>query len=53
MQITEWKLEDEIHTPDDLVEFMLAAIEENNMAFFYIACKDVIRIAKLKGWLYN
>ena len=46
----EWNLEDNIKTKDDLFEYMLAAIEENDFEFFIIACRDVLKISKEKGF---
>lgn len=50
MKTTEWKLEDNIKTKDDLFEYMRAAIEENDFEFFIIACRDVLKISKEKGF---
>ena len=49
-KITEWKLEDYIKTKGDLVNYLETALEEKDFAYLLIACKDVIKIAKKKGW---
>ena len=46
----EWKLDDDIKTKDDLFEYMRVAIEENDFEFFIIACRDVLKISKEKGF---
>lgn len=51
MKLTKWKLEDYINSRSDLMEYMWGALETKNEDFFIIACQDVIRIAKKKGWL--
>lgn len=64
MKLKEWKLEDNINTPTELVGYMQAVIEEyresfNNkhdnpdkaFEFFIIACKDCVNIAKKKLWV--
>lgn len=50
MQVTEWKLEDQIRTQDELVGYLAAAVEDGDFRFILIACRDVIEIAKKKGW---
>lgn len=56
----EWKLEDEIKTRKDLVNFLSAAIDDviniqkphkSEMQWLKIACNDFVRIAKQKGWV--
>ena len=51
MKLTKWKLEDTIKTECDLMDYMHAALDEDNVDFFFIACRDVVRIAKKRGWL--
>lgn len=52
-----WSIDNEIKTIDDLWRFLVAAVEEmpTNMQdkdyrFMITVCKDIIRIAKKKGW---
>ena len=61
----EWRLEDNIKTKIDLIRYMEAVLGEyqssflpqnhdnpdNAFEYFLIACKDVLRIAKDKGWI--
>ena len=60
MKLTEWKLDDEIKTRKDLVNFMWAAVDDiiktprprkKEMQWLKIACNDFVRIAKQKGWV--
>lgn len=60
MKLTEWKLDDEIKTRKDLVNFMWAAVydiiniknpHKKEMQWLKIACNDFVRIAKQKGWV--
>ena len=60
MKLTEWKLEDQIKTRKDLVNFMWAAVDDiikiqrphkKEMQWLKIACNDFVRIAKQKGWV--
>ena len=50
MKLKEWKLEDSIKTKADLMEYLKAAIEEDNFSFTLIACKDFLDIAKKRKW---
>lgn len=61
----EWKLEDQIKTKDDLVQYMFAVLDEWKASFythsfdtpdkafeyFVIACKECVNIAKKKLWV--
>ena len=56
-KLTEWRLDEELKTRDDLVEFMKAAVEDietpvSDLDFEYLLylCQDVLNIAKKKGW---
>ena len=51
MELKEWKLEDEIKTKEDLVNYLESALEEKDFAYLLIACKDFLDIANKKGWL--
>lgn len=50
MKLKEWKLEDQINSQVDLVDYLFAAMKEYDFKFLLIACKDVLNIAKKKGW---
>ena len=57
MEVTEWKLEDEIKTKDDLLRLVWAGIEgmcdpmtEKDFEYLLILCQDILDIAKKKGW---
>lgn len=57
-KITEWKLEDNINTKDDLMNLVWAAVDDmpepitkEDFDYLIHLCKDVLRIAKLKGWI--
>ncbi len=50
MKLNEWKLGDHINSQVELVEYLLAAIKEYDFKFLLVACKDVLDIAKKKGW---
>lgn len=52
MKLKPWKLEDEIETKLDLMEYLKAALEEGDFYFTLIACEDFIKITKKKGWKY-
>ena len=50
-----WNLKDDIKTKDDLLEYFLAGVEavgstEPDFQWMLILCKDVLKIAKKKGW---
>ena len=56
-KLTEWKLEDEIKTRDDLLNLIWAAVDDmkepiTDVDFEYLLylCRDVLDIAKKKGW---
>lgn len=51
MKLIEWKLENEIQTKEELMGYMEAASEEGDWDFFLIACREVLEIAKKKGWM--
>lgn len=54
MKVSKWNLDDGMKTVCDLRGYMYAVLEETEGQsddFFFIACKDVLRIAKKKGWL--
>ena len=54
MKLKQWNLDDGIKTVCDLRDYMYAVLEETegqSDEFFLIACKDVLRIAKERGWL--
>ena len=65
MKRTEWKLEDQIKTKNDLIHYMDAVLGEykssflpqNNddpdkaFEFFILACKECVNIAKKKLWV--
>lgn len=51
MKPTPWQLSDYIRTKEDLINYLQAAIEENDIEYLCIACKDVIEIVKKKGWI--
>lgn len=51
MTVTEWKLEDQIQTKEELTGYLSAAIEEADFDFMLIACREVLEIAKKKGWI--
>ena len=54
---TEWKIDDYIKTPDDVLDFMKSVMESckkgtaADKEFVLIACNDIVRIANAKGWL--
>ena len=48
---TPWKIEDYLKTKDDVVNYLQAALEENDFEYLCIACKDVVEVANKKGWL--
>ena len=50
MVITEWNLADNIKTKEDLFLYMESALEEKDLEYLIIACKDVVKIAKDKGF---
>ena len=50
MKIIEWKLENEIKTREELMGYMEAAAEEGDWDFFLSACREVLEIARKKGW---
>ena len=52
-----WSIDNEIKTIDDLWQFMQSVVEDmpktmtpDDYKFMITACKDIIRIAKKKGW---
>lgn len=51
MKLSEWKLEDQIQSREELIDYMWAAIEEADFEFMLIACREVLEIAKKKGWM--
>lgn len=50
MKLKPWKLEDQIKTKLDLMEYLKAGLEEGNFHFALIACRDFLEIAEKKGW---
>lgn len=62
MAITKWNLADEIKTKDDAVRYLWASVmevldlpkeqvSEEDYDFVFIACKEILTIAKQKGWI--
>lgn len=51
MQLKPWKIEDEIHTKEELLEYLKAGLEENDFGFAILSCRDFLDIARKKGWL--
>lgn len=52
-----WSIDGEINTIEDLWQFMQSVVEDmpkimtpDDYKFMITACKDIIRIAKKKGW---
>lgn len=50
MKLKPWKLEDEIKTKLDLMEYLKASLEECDFRFALIACRDFLEISERKGW---
>lgn len=62
-ELKEWKLEDQIKTKDDLIEYISQVlvmitdcvnkpvISDADFRFIAIGCQDFLDIAKKKGWL--
>lgn len=62
-KLKEWKLEDEIKTKDDLIEYISqvlgmttdymtkTVISDADFRFIAVGCRDFLDIAKKKGWL--
>ena len=50
MKLKPWKLEDQIKTKLDLMEYLKAGLEEGNFHFALIVCRDFLEIAEKKGW---
>lgn len=48
--VKEWNLEDEIQTKEELLGYLEGAVEEGDWSFVLIACRDVLEIARKKGW---
>ena len=42
MKLTEWNIQDYLKSPEDLANFLEAALEENDYEFLKIAVNDVI-----------
>ena len=53
MKTTEWNIQDYLKTPEDLANFLEAALEENDYEFLKIAVKDVITALRKKELLKN
>ena len=51
MKLKPWKLEDEIKTKLDLMEYLKAGLEQNDFDFMYVSCKDFVEIARKKNWV--
>lgn len=50
MKLKPWKLEDEIKTKEDLINYLESALEEKDFAYLLIACRDFLEMAEKKGW---
>lgn len=51
MKLTEWKLEEQIRSKEELAGYLEGAVEEGDFNFILIACRDVLDIARKKGWM--
>lgn len=51
MKTTEWNIQDYLKTPEDLANFLEAALEERDYEFLQIAVKDVITALRRKELL--
>lgn len=53
MKTTTWNIQDYLKSPEDLANFLEAALEENDYEFLQIAVKDVIVALRRKELLKN
>lgn len=51
MKTTTWNIQDYLKSPEDLANFLEAALEENDYEFLQIAVKDVIAALRKKELL--
>lgn len=53
MKTTKWNIQDCLKTPEDLANFLEAALEERDYEFLQIAVSDVITAIRKKELLKN
>lgn len=53
MKTTKWNIQDYLKTPEDLANFLEAALEENDYDFLKIAVADVVVALRKKELLQN
>lgn len=46
-----WAIEDYVNSKKDVLDYLWAALDEADEDYVLIACQDIVRIAKAKGWL--
>lgn len=51
MELKPWDIKDYLKNKEDVINYLQGAIQENDLKFLCIACKDVVDAAKKHGWL--